>query len=118
MGVRILVADNQFIAGFDLCNTFTEAGYEVEGPHAGIAAAMLACQKKKPDIAILDIELIDGLSYELARKLIDDNVRVILHCENLRAGEIAARFPDAATVPKPCPPADLLRAVNRVLMPA
>ena len=118
MGLRILVADNQFITGFDLCDTFKEAGYEVEGPHAGISAAMLACQKEKPDLAILDIELIDGLSYELARKLIDDNVPVILHSEGFQAGEIAARFPGATTVPKPCPPADLLNAVSRVLTPA
>ncbi len=118
MVLRILVADNEYVTGFDLCDTFEEAGYEVEGPHAGICSAMLACQKEKPDLAILDIELADGLAYELAQKLIDDNVPVILHSDRADAGAIAARFPQATTLAKPCPPADLLDAVSRVIAPA
>lgn len=118
MGLRILVAENEYITGFDLCDTFQEAGYEVEGPHAGILSAMLACQKEKPDLALLDIELEDGLAYELAQKLIDDDVPVILHSDHVFAREVAARFPRAVTVAKPCPPADLLNAVSRGLAPA
>ncbi len=115
MGLRILVAEDEFITAFDLCATFEEAGYEVEGPHAGISSAMLACQNIRPDLAILDIELADGLSYELAQKLIDDNVPVILHSERAETGVPAARFPGATTVAKPCPPADLLDVVNRMI---
>lgn len=118
MALRILLAEDEFITAFDLCNTFEEAGYEVEGPHSGISSAMLACQKVKPDLAILDIELIDGLAYELAQKLLDDNVPVILHSEQAERDELAARFPRAVAVAKPCPPAVLLDAINRVLAPA
>lgn len=118
MALRILVADDEFITAFDLCDTFEEAGYEIEGPHAGISSAMLACQKEKPDLAILDIELADGVAYELAQKLLDDDVPVILHSERGDAGAIAARFPRATTLPKPCPPARLLDTVSRVIAPA
>lgn len=118
MGLRILVAEDEFVIASDLCDTFEEAGYEVEGPHAGISSAMLACQKFKPDLAILDIELADGLTYELAQKLLNDNVPVILHSEPEEVAELAARFPLATTLPKPCPPAQLLNAVSRVLAPA
>jgi two-component system, response regulator PdtaR len=118
MSLRILVAEDETVTAFDLCDTFEEAGYEVEGPHAGISSAMLACQKEKPDLAILDIELADGLAYELAQKLIDDNVPVILHSEHFEASELAARFPRATTVTKPCPPADLLEVIRGVLAPA
>ncbi|RNJ64435.1 MAG: response regulator [Porphyrobacter sp. IPPAS B-1204] len=111
------MAEDEYIAAFDLCDTFEEAGYEVEGPHAGISSVMLACQKDKPDCAILDIELADGLTYELAQKLIDENVPVILHSERADALAVAARFPGATTLAKPCPPADLLNAVSRVLAP-
>lgn len=117
MVLRILVAEDEFITAYDLCDTFEEAGYEVEGPHAGISAAMLACQKEKPDLAILDIELADGLTYELAQKLIDDDVPVILHSERAAASEVAARFPRATMLAKPCPPATLLDTVSRVLTP-
>ncbi|MDC8754486.1 response regulator [Erythrobacter sp. sf7] len=115
MALRILVAEDEYITAFDLRDTFEEAGYEVEGPYAGISSAMLACQKAKPDLAILDIELVDGLTYELAQTLIDDNVPVILHSERAERDEIAARFPRAVAVAKPCPPAALLDAVGRVL---
>ncbi|WP_169711920.1 response regulator [Erythrobacter tepidarius] len=118
MAVRILVAEDEFITAFDLCDTFEEAGYEVEGPHAGISSAMLACQKKRPDLAVLDIELIDGPSYELAQKLLDENVPVILHSEPAQCDAIAARFPRATALPKPCPPTILLDAVGRVLATA
>lgn len=118
MGLRILVAEDEFVIAVDLCDTFEEAGYEIEGPHAGISSTMLACQKVKPDLAILGIELADGLTYELAQTLIDDGVPVILHSEPGEARELAARFPRATTVIKPCPPADLLDLVSRVLAPA
>jgi DNA-binding response OmpR family regulator len=118
MALRILVAEDELITGFDLCDTFEEAGYEVEGPHAGISSAMLACQKEKPDLAILDIELLDGLTYELAQKLLDDDVPVILHSERSEMHELAARFPRATAVAKPCPPTVLLDAVGRVLATA
>ncbi|MBA4052871.1 MAG: response regulator, partial [Erythrobacter sp.] len=75
------MAEDEYITAFDLCDTFEEAGYEVQGPHAGISSAMLACQKARPDVALLDVELADGLSLELAQKLLDENVPVILHSE-------------------------------------
>jgi len=117
MALRILVAEDESVAAFDLCDTFEEAGYEVEGPHAGISAAMLACAKEKPDLAILNIDLADGLTYELVQQLIDDNVPVILHPEAAAAPAIAARFPTATTLAKPCPPAKLLDTVSRVIAP-
>jgi DNA-binding response OmpR family regulator len=118
MALRILVAEDEFVTAFDLCDTFEEAGYEVEGPHAGISSAMLACQKEKPDLVLLDIELADGLTYELAQKLIDENVPVILHSDPAAAPEVAARFPGATTLAKPCPPTTLLATVSRALAPA
>ena len=115
MVLRILVAENEFITGFDLCDTFEEAGYAVEGPHTGISSAMLACQKERPDLALLDIELVDGLSLELAQKLMDDDVPVILHSEPEDARALSIRFPRATTLSKPCPPARLLETVSGVL---
>lgn len=118
MALRILVAEDEFITAFDLCDTFEEAGYEVEGPHAGISSAMLACQKERPDLAFLDTELLDGVTYELAQKLIDEDVPVILHSDRASAAALAVRFPRAMTLAKPCPPAELLSTVSRALTPA
>lgn len=116
MSQRILVAENELIAGFDLCDTVEEAGFEVEGPHSGISSAMQAFQKEKPDLAILDVQLDDGEVYSLARKLTEENVPIIFHSAGRDTREdVEAHFPAATTLSKPCPPAQVLEAVNEVL---
>ena len=52
MTQRILVAEDEPIVAFDLCDTVEEAGYEVEGPYSGVSSAMLAARKGKPYLAI------------------------------------------------------------------
>lgn len=115
MTMLILVAEDETVLADDLCETFEEAGFAVEGPHAAISAAMLACQKARPDLVVLDVRLNDGEAYELAQKLLDDQVRVIFHSDAADHGDVAARFPEVPRLLKPSPPADVLRAVKQVL---
>jgi len=112
---RILVAEDEPVVAFDLCDTVEEAGYEVEGPHSGISSAALACKSEKPDLAILDITLEDGEVFALAEQLEADNVPIIFHSGRHDQADVKARFPGATTLIKPCPPADMLGAVNGVL---
>ena len=118
MTQRILVAEDELIVAFDLCDTVAEAGFEVEGPHAGISSAMLAFQKEKPDLAILDITLDDGNVFALAQKLSEENVPIIFHSGRHTREEVAEQFPDAITLLKPCPPAEVIEAVNKMFEPA
>lgn len=115
MSQRILVAEDELIIAFDLCDTVKEAGFEVEGPHAGISSAMLAFQKEKPDLAILDIQLDDGVVFPLAKKLSDENIPIIFHSGRHSREEVEEKFPSATTLAKPCPPSAMIRAVNEVL---
>ncbi|MFL0356005.1 response regulator [Erythrobacter sp. GH1-10] len=115
MSHRILVAEDEMIVAFDLCDTVEEAGFEVQGPHAGISDAMLAFQKQKPDLAILDIQLNDGNVFNFAQKLADENVPIIFHSGRHSSEEVEAQFPGATTLAKPCPPADMIQAMNKVL---
>ena len=115
---RVLVAEDEFIIAFDLCDTVEEAGYTVEGPHADNSSAMLAFQKDKPDIAILDIELDDGIVFPLAQRLADEDVPIIFHSGRYSSEEVSARFPGAKTLTKPCPPARMIETVNSVLAAA
>jgi DNA-binding response OmpR family regulator len=115
MTQSILVAEDEMIVAFDLRDTVEEAGYRVEGPHAGISSAMFAFQKERPDLAILDIQLDDGMVFEFAEKLAEQGVPIIFHSGRHTRDEIAARFPGARTLEKPCPPADMLEAVNDVM---
>ncbi|MBH1943259.1 response regulator [Erythrobacter sp. YJ-T3-07] len=113
----ILIAEDETIVGLDLCHTIEEAGYEVEGPHADLNSAMLAFQKRRPDLAILDIRLNDTVVYPFAEKLIAEDVPVIFHSGHLPLDEVDARFPDAPALSKPCPPGEILNQVHSTLNP-
>ncbi|MBB3033926.1 response regulator [Alteriqipengyuania lutimaris] len=111
----ILVAEDEPIVGMDLCDTIAEAGYQVEGPHGDLNSAMLAFQKQRPDLAILDIRLHDTVVYPFAEKLIAENVPVIFHSGHLPLDEVSTRFPGTLALAKPCPPGDILTQVHTVL---
>ena len=115
MAQTILVAEDEMFLAFDLCETVEEAGYEVDGPHAGISSAMLAFQKEKPDLAILDVRLADGVVYPLARKLEADNIPIIFHSGEYSSAEMMERFPNCIALEKPCPPTQMLKAVSEAL---
>lgn len=111
--LRVLVAEDEMIVGYDLCDTVSEAGYMVEGPFDDLSSAMLAFQKSKPDIAILDVQLGDGIVYPLAEQMMAENVKVIFHSGQLTPKEVASRFPDVEMLTKPCPPAEVIHSVRR-----
>ena len=112
---RILVAEDEPIVAFDLCDTVEEAGYEVEGPYSGVSSASEACESSNPDLAILDIKLDDGEVFALARQLEADNVPIIFHSGSHTRDEVKEQFPSATTLMKPCPPADMIGAVSNAL---
>jgi DNA-binding response OmpR family regulator len=112
---RVLVAEDELIVAYDLCDTVEEAGFAVEGPYPDISSAMLSLQKCRPDVAILDVELDDGYSFQLAEKLIAEDVPVIFHSGQFSPSEVAKRFPQAIACSKPCPPDKLLSKVHQVL---
>ena len=112
----ILIAEDEHI-GLDLSDTMTEAGYEVEGPYDDLPSAMLAFQKRRPDLAILDIRLHDTVVYPFAEKLIAEDVPVIFHSGHLPLAEVSDRFPDALALAKPCPPGDIITHVQLTLKP-
>ena len=115
---KILIAEDEMIVAHDLCETVEEAGFEVQGPHSGISDAMFAFQKEKPDAAILDVELADGNVFHFARTLEAENVPVIFHSGSLTKREIKDRFPEAIVRMKPCPPTDMLTAVDKAFADA
>lgn len=111
----ILVAENEAIIGHDLRDTVEEAGYIVEGPHHDVSSAMQAVEAKRPDLAILDIELDDGVVYPLAERLMREDVPVIFHSGQVPLEEMTARFPQVRALKKPCPPKAMLDNVADAL---
>ena len=112
---RVLIAEDELIIGFDLCATIEEAGYIADGPYPDLSSAMKAVQKRKPDLAILDIRLQDGDSYSLAEKLMSEEVPVIFHSAQVRPTEVVKQYPDAIACSKPCPPTQMIDLARAVL---
>lgn len=111
----ILVAEDEAIIGHDLCDTVEEAGYIAEGPHGDISSAMRAVQTNRPDLAILDVQLGDGVVYPLAERLMAEDVPVIFHSGHVAREDMLARFPNTRAVEKPCPPTAMLENVAEAL---
>lgn len=114
----ILVAEDEMIVAHDLCDTVEEAGFTVEGPFDDPSSAMLAFQKHKPDLAILDINLMGGTAYSLAETMMAEDVPVIFHSGQVDSEEVHARYPNASALSKPCPPALIIETVNQALHPS
>lgn len=112
---RILVAEDETVVAFDLCDTVEEAGFEVEGPHAGVGSAMLALQRDRPDLAILDLDLKDGDMVQFASKLAAEHVPIIFHTNGKVGPDMAEQFPQATLLAKPCPPSQMIGAVQQML---
>ncbi len=112
---KILVAEDERVFAFDLCETVEEAGFRVTGPFSDSNSAITACKKGKPDLAILDVDLDGGNVYPLAQQLMDDDIPVIFHSGNRAKEELKRRFPNARTMRKPCPPSVMLSKVSKAL---
>ena len=116
--LRILVAEDEPLVAYDICESVESAGYAVSGPFSDISSAMLSFQKDRPDCAILDVTLYDGAVYPLAEKLIAENVPVIFHSGNVSSDEVKRRFPHSHALSKPCPPAKIIDSLQNVLAEA
>ncbi len=76
---------------------------------------MLAYQKQKPDLAILDVQLGDGNVFPLAEQMMAEDIPVIFHSGNYTPGEVSERFPQSHALAKPCPPAAIIDSVQNAL---
>ena len=111
----VLIAEDEPIMGLDLCETIEEAGFRAEGPHENITSVLLAVQKDKPDLAILDVNLSDGQVFPLAKMLMDEDVPVIFHSGDVDRRSIQTRFPGVSALEKPCSPPEMISAARAAL---
>ena len=111
----VLVAEDEMIIGVDLRDTVEEAGFEVQGPYDTARSAMDSLERRTPDLAILDVRLDDGEVYPLADRLIAANVPVIFHSGEVAPRDVAARYPEAHALAKPCPPNRIIETMRAAL---
>ena len=112
---KVLVVEDEFIIALDLSETVKDLGYELEGPFAGNEAAFEAIEQNMPDLAILDVFIADGEVYPLADKLSKAGVPIIFHSGHVPPEEVKALYPDARACAKPCPPDQLIDALQEAV---
>ncbi len=77
-GARILVAEDEAVIAWALADAFADAGAEVVGPAASVREASQLLDDRAIDVAILDVNLLDGEVTPIAERLIAQGVPVLI----------------------------------------
>lgn len=73
-GKRILLVEDEAVIAFAVEDMLVELGYTVVGPAYRVEEALKLAQDAEIDAAILDVNLNDGRSYEVAEVLKDRQI--------------------------------------------
>ncbi len=114
-GCRVMVVEDLYYLAMDVKAALTEAGAQVVGPFANGRTAFDRLAEGRPDCAILDVNLGEGASYELARALRKQGVP-FLFFTGYDPGAIPAEFTNVRRLEKPVDNARLLDAVASCLV--
>jgi FixJ family two-component response regulator len=68
-GLSILVLEDEYILADDAHRVLLRAGAEVLGPFSDAGEALAAAEQRRPDCALLDVDLGTGPDFEPARAL-------------------------------------------------
>ena len=115
---KVLVVEDEFIIALDLSETVKDLGFDLEGPFEGNEDAIEAIEVDMPDLAILDVFTADGEVYPLADRLSEAGVPIVFHSGHVTPAEVMARYPDAQACAKPCPPDQLIDALQEAVAKA
>ena len=113
-GVRVLIAEDEFLLGAQLEDELHAAGCTTLGPYTSVTRAAQACREARFDVALLDVNLHGEMIYPVA-----DELRARGSPFVLLTGYGTANLPEhlrsAPRVAKPYDPTALLREIRRAL---
>lgn len=114
--LHCLIVEDESVIAMLLEEELLEAGLGVIGPFSRCEDAIHRLQYISPDVAVLDTQLADGSSGELAIKLRARNIPFVVHSGYDRTHEqdIEA-FADAPWFTKPILPGDIVRAIEALI---
>jgi len=111
---KVLVAEDDAIQALGIEQSLEELGCDVLGPAATTKDALDLLREERPSLALLDMMLLDGISYPVADRLATAQVpfamltgmdpRLLNH----------ASLQEAALLPKPCPKPQLQASVRQL----
>ena len=115
--LRIIIIEDEKVLAETLMNVLAEVAPQcrVMGIAPSIVEARRLIETVKPDIAFLDVELKDGLSFDLLEKLPEINFEIIFVTAYSKYAFNAFKYSAIDFVVKPIDADDISRAVNRAV---
>src|SRR5262249_12284037 len=116
--MKILIAEDDPVAGEALREYLIMRGFEVSGPAATVGDLLAFARRTPPDLAIIDIGLrgaMDGIDgARLLRR--DGNIPIVFFSakDDADSKSRAATLNPVAFLSKPCPAGYLLEALGKV----
>lgn len=110
---RVLVAEDEYLIGYLLAHELRRLGVEVLGPYENTNEVLRAAREKRPDAAILDINLRDGEVFPAADLLLAHKVPVVFHSACDLDICVAEMYPSQAVCTKPATVEELMQALEK-----
>lgn len=111
-GTKILIVEDEFYLAMDISEEIEQAGGTVLGPCRDIAASMIQLEAG-PDVAVVDINLGEGPSFEIARALEERGVPFVF-LTGYDAATIPPEFAHVESVNKPADAARVIDVIARL----
>jgi DNA-binding response OmpR family regulator len=107
--VRVLILEDDPLIALDLQMIVESEGHEVVGVYDSLAQA---CDRLKEDVdfALLDIDVVDGKSFDLATALCNRRIPFVFVSAASR-GELPIHLRQAHFIPKPYQEAAIIRSL-------
>jgi CheY-like chemotaxis protein len=112
-GARILVVEDETGVAETLCDLLLEGGCEPVGPAASVALALSLIESSRIDAAILDVRLMDEMSFAVAYALRARGIPLMFLTASER-GQLPVDLCDEILIEKPFKAPMLIETVRRM----
>ncbi len=103
LDVRILVAEDDAILGYDMKSSLSKAGAHVLGPVKRLADALAFARSELLSCAVLDVNLCQEVVFPAAHVLKDRGVPIVFHTGCSEPEKLRREWPHAQVLVKPAP---------------
>ena len=111
---RILIVEDDYLQATDYRTAFEAEDCIVIGPLSSEQAALELLREELPDVAIVDLNLGNGLSFNVARTLLDHRVPFVF-ATGYECRDIPQEFSTVPCLSKPIDPPNLVSALGATL---
>ncbi|GGJ41773.1 response regulator [Neoroseomonas lacus] len=110
----MLILEDECIIAMLLARVLTDMGHGVAGIVSSVAGALVAVERSRPDLMIVDVRLRDGSGILAVREIIRSGFVPHIFVSGDDCRSLALR-PGSAALEKPYRDTDLAEAIQRVL---